>query len=102
MCLIPPILPHYLSWDYSIPVDLHITESDTQKRKGVVITDLEDRIVLEPLNSGQLDSATEVEEKYFEEEMSLKKTDKDWDFNWIGTPECNVVITDLDEEQEVQ
>ncbi|KAL2529226.1 hypothetical protein Fot_21827 [Forsythia ovata] len=34
--------------------------------------------------------------------MSSGETDKDWDFNWMGTPECNVVITKLDDEQEVQ
>ncbi|KAL2534079.1 hypothetical protein Adt_07430 [Abeliophyllum distichum] len=34
--------------------------------------------------------------------MSSEKTDEDWDFNWMGTPECHVVITELDEETEVQ
>ncbi|KAL2475009.1 Uncharacterized protein Adt_35745 [Abeliophyllum distichum] len=34
--------------------------------------------------------------------MSLEKTDEDWDFNWMGTPECHVVITELDDETEVQ
>ncbi|KAL2518033.1 Uncharacterized protein Adt_14280 [Abeliophyllum distichum] len=34
--------------------------------------------------------------------MSLEKTDEDWDFNWMGTLECHVVITELDDEIEVQ
>ncbi|KAL2460763.1 hypothetical protein Adt_44183 [Abeliophyllum distichum] len=102
MYLIPPVLPHYLPWDYSIPIEQHVPEPESKKRKGVVITNLEDGTVLEPLNTGQLDGATEAVNLSSEEEMSSKKTDEDWDFNWMGTPECHVVITKLDEETEVQ
>ncbi|KAL2488202.1 hypothetical protein Fot_41494 [Forsythia ovata] len=34
--------------------------------------------------------------------MSSEKTDEDWDFNWMGTHECHVVITELDDETKVQ
>ncbi|KAL2486147.1 hypothetical protein Adt_30903 [Abeliophyllum distichum] len=102
MYLIPPVLPHYLPWDYSIPIEQHVPEPKSKKRKGVVITNLEDETVLEPLNTSRLDGATETVDISSEEEMSSKKTDKDWDFIWMGTPECHVVITELDDETEVE
>ncbi|KAL2502252.1 hypothetical protein Fot_36100 [Forsythia ovata] len=95
MYLIPPVVPHYLPWDYSIPLYQHILEVDSEKRKRVVITDLEDGTVLEPLNTSRLDGATEVQE-------ICSESDEDWDFNWMGTPEFHVVITELDDETEVQ
>ncbi|KAL2550307.1 hypothetical protein Fot_11837 [Forsythia ovata] len=33
MYLIPPVLPHYLPWDYSILIDQHIPEPKSKKRK---------------------------------------------------------------------
>ncbi|KAL2515997.1 hypothetical protein Fot_29968 [Forsythia ovata] len=72
------------------------------KRKGVAITDLEDGTILEPLNTNRLDGATKAVDISSEEETSSKKIDEDWDFNWMGTPECHVVITELDDETEVQ
>ncbi|KAL2472109.1 hypothetical protein Adt_40245 [Abeliophyllum distichum] len=102
MYLIEPVLPHYLPWDYSIPLDQHIHEPESKKRKGVVITNLEDGTVLEPLNTSKLDGATEVEDICSEEEMSSEKIDEYWDFNWMGTLECHVVIIELDNEIEVQ
>ncbi|KAL2557435.1 Uncharacterized protein Fot_02174 [Forsythia ovata] len=100
--LIPPVLPHYLPWDYSIPIDQHVPEPESKKRNGVVITDLEDGTVLESLNTSRSDGATEAVDIIFEEEMSSEKTEEDWDFNWMGTPECHVVITELDDETDVQ
>ncbi|KAL2533370.1 Uncharacterized protein Adt_06721 [Abeliophyllum distichum] len=85
---------------YLIPP--HVPKPESKKRKGVVITNLEDGTVLEPLNTGQLDGATEAVNLSSDEEMSSKKIDEDWDFNWMGTPECHVVITELDKETEVQ
>ncbi|KAL2503230.1 hypothetical protein Fot_37078 [Forsythia ovata] len=102
MYLIPPVVPHYLPWDYSITFDQHIPEPDLEKRKGVVITDLEDGRVLEPLLTSRLVGATEVEEISSEKEMSSEESDEDWDFNWMGKPESHVVITELDDETEVQ
>ncbi|KAL2483000.1 hypothetical protein Fot_44444 [Forsythia ovata] len=102
MYLIPPVLHHYLLWDYSIHIDQHIPEPESKKRKRVVITDLEDGTVLEPLNTSRLDGATEAVDICSEEEMSSEKTDEDWDFNWMGTLKCHVFITELDDEIEVQ
>ncbi|KAL2551803.1 Uncharacterized protein Fot_05422 [Forsythia ovata] len=80
------MLPHYLPWNYSIPIDQHVPEPESKKRNGVVITDLEDGTVLEPLNTSRSDGATEVVDIISEEEMSSEKIDEDWDFNWMGTP----------------
>ncbi|KAL2463613.1 hypothetical protein Fot_53269 [Forsythia ovata] len=102
MYLIPPVVPHYLPWDYSITFYQHIPEPDLEKRKGVVITDLEDGKLLEPLLTSRLVGATEVEEISSEKEMSSEESDEDWDFNWMGKPESHVVITELDDEPEVQ
>ncbi|KAL2505226.1 hypothetical protein Adt_20847 [Abeliophyllum distichum] len=102
MYLIPLVLPHYLPCDYSILIDQHVPEPKSKKRIGVVITDLEDGTFLKPLNTSQLDGANEAVDISSKEEMSLEKTDEYWDFNWMGTPECHVVITELDDEIEVQ
>ncbi|KAL2486131.1 Uncharacterized protein Adt_30887 [Abeliophyllum distichum] len=99
MYLIPQVLPNYLPWDYSIPPDQHIPEPDTQKRKRVMITDLEDGTVLEPLNPSQLESATEVEDIYSEQEMFSGETGEDWNFNWMSTLECHVVIIELNDDK---
>ncbi|KAL2456667.1 Uncharacterized protein Adt_46685 [Abeliophyllum distichum] len=96
MYLIPPVLPIYLPWDYSIPIEQHVLEPESKKRKGVVITNLEDGTVLEPLNTGQLDGATETVDLSSEEEMSSEKTDEDWDFNWMGTPEYVNIATEVE------
>ncbi|KAL2520694.1 Uncharacterized protein Fot_24617 [Forsythia ovata] len=102
MYLIPQVVPHYFPWDYSITVDQHIPEPDLEKRKGVVITDLEDGTALEPLNTSRLVGATEGQEISSKEEISSEESDDDWDFDWMGKPECHVVITELDDEIEVQ
>ncbi|KAL2518657.1 hypothetical protein Adt_14904 [Abeliophyllum distichum] len=67
MYLIPPVRSHYLPWYYSIPIAQHIPVSESKVRKGVVITDLEDGTVLEPLNTSRLDGAGEVVDICFEE-----------------------------------
>ncbi|KAL2549773.1 hypothetical protein Fot_11303 [Forsythia ovata] len=57
---------------------------------------------MEPLNTSRLNGATEAMDISSEEEMSSEKTDEEWDFNWMGTPECHVIITELDDKTDVE
>ncbi|KAL2488598.1 Uncharacterized protein Fot_41890 [Forsythia ovata] len=92
----------HLMKSISVLIYKHVPEPESKKRNGVVITNLEDGTVLEPLNTSRLDGAIEAVDISSKEEMSSEKTDEDWDFNWMGTPECHVVIIELDDETDVQ